>query len=149
MLLYTDRVLHFHLKLKAYFSYQYANMDSFDKSYNIFPVTICFFTITMTSQIESWITCNRFQNTRTSQKESRILCWRLLSPDYPTFKMCKTPIPEDLKNDQRTKNVKKLPEKIISTVLLHYVTWSYGCIFSVFWFLFIRSSVFGPMYLPQ
>ena len=28
--LYIDRVPHFYLKLKAYFSYQYANMDPFD-----------------------------------------------------------------------------------------------------------------------
>ena len=32
----------------------------------------------MTSQIESWIIRNRFQNMRTRQKEPGILCWRLL-----------------------------------------------------------------------
>ena len=40
--------------------------------------TRTFFIITMASQIESWIICNRFQNTRTRQKESGILCWRTL-----------------------------------------------------------------------
>ena len=38
-----------------------------------------FFVIMMTSQLESWLCMNSVHNTRTRQKERRILCWRLLN----------------------------------------------------------------------
>ena len=55
VVIHIDRVLFFQLSLKAYFSYQYSNMDSFDQSYNIFPVTICF-ALTKTNKRSSFST---------------------------------------------------------------------------------------------
>ena len=46
-------------------------------THNSFPVEL-FLIITMTSQIKSWLLQNRFHNTKTQQKECKILCWRLL-----------------------------------------------------------------------